>query len=244
MRIKNQRKKIYLSKQLYLITFIISVIIVTFFLFFTFNKKVSPKLSHVAKLEFSKIINAISSNYQTIKNIPLDDLFIVNLNNKNEILTVDYKMEEIYKISNEVTKEFLENINKASQNEYSMYLKNNLNYHQNNTVLLMLPMGIVSDYVFLNNLGPRLPIVFHFVNTVFTNVKTKMTNYGINNALVEIYLEVNLKYELITPVDYQNQSLDFNILLGAKIINGTVPNWYSGEMITKSSSIKNEFYMI
>ena len=71
-----------------------------------------------------------------------------------------------------------------------------------------------------------------------------MTNYGINNALVEIYLEVSLKYDLITPVQMQSQSLDFNVLLGAKIINGTVPNWYGNELITQSSSIKNDFYMI
>ena len=244
MKVKSKRKKSYLSLKMQVSIFIIGVVTITAFLFITFNKKVSPKLSHVANLEFAKVINATASNYQTILNIPLDDLFVVNLNDKNEILTVDYKMEEIYKISNEVTKELLNNINKAEQNEYSMYLKNDLNYHQNNTVLLMLPMGIVSNYVFLNNLGPRLPVVFHFVNSVFTNVKTKMTNYGINNALVEIYLEVSLKYELITPVDFQNQNLDFTIMLGAKIINGTVPNWYGNELITKSSSIKNDFYKV
>ena len=214
------------------------------FFFFTFNKKVSPKLSHVANLEFTKVIQSIASNYESILDVPLDNLFVVNLNQKNEILTVDYKMEEIYKISKEVTNTLLTNINNASQNEYSRYLKNDLNYHQNNTILLMMPMGIVSNYVFLNNLGPRLPVVFHFVNSVFTNVKTKMTNYGINNALVEIYLEVSLKYELITPVDFQNQNLDFTIMLGAKIINGTVPNWYGNELITKSSSIKNDFYKV
>ncbi len=242
MKIKSKRK--YLSIKIQISIFIIGVFIITAFLFITFNKKISPKLSHIANLEFAKVINATASNYQTILNAPLDDLLIVNLNNKNEILTVDYKMEEIYKISNEVTKELLNSINQANQNEYSMYLKNNLNYQKNNTVLLMLPIGIVSNYVFLNNLGPRLPIIFHFINSVFTNVKTKMTNYGINNALVEIYLEVTLKYELITPVDFQTQNLDFTIMLGAKIINGTVPNWYGNELITKSSSIKNDFYMV
>lgn len=224
--------------------FIISVSSLTMFLFLAFNKKVSPKLSHVANLEFTKVIQSIASNYESILDVPLDNLFVVNLNQKNEILTVDYKMEEIYKISKEVTNTLLTNINNASQNEYSRYLKNDLNYHQNNTILLMMPMGIVSNYVFLNNLGPRLPVVFHFVNSVFTNVKTKMTNYGINNALVEIYLEVSLNYELITPVEFQNQNLNFTIMLGAKIINGTVPNWYGNELITNSSSIKNDFLMI
>ena len=218
--------------------FIMGVIITTCLLFLSFNRIISPKLSYIANLEFTKVVNQVSSSYQNLPNFSLDDLLIVTLNDKNEILTVDYQMQEIYQISNEVTKEIMENINKSSSSPYLT------DYHQDNTVLLMMPMGIVSDYVFLNNLGPRIPVVFHFVNSVFTNVKTKMTNYGINNALVEIYLEVSLKYDLITPVQMQSQSLDFNVLLGAKIINGTVPNWYGNELITQSSSIKNDFYMI
>ncbi len=218
--------------------FIMGVIITTCLLFLSFNRIISPKLSYIANLEFTKVVNQVSSSYQNLPNFSLDDLLIVTLNDKNEILTVDYQMQKIYQISNEVTKEIMENINKSSSSPYLT------DYHQDNTVLLMMPMGIVSDYVFLNNLGPRIPVVFHFVNSVFTNVKTKMTNYGINNALVEIYLEVSLKYDLITPVQMQSQSLDFNVLLGAKIINGTVPNWYGNELITQSSSIKNDFYMI
>ena len=218
--------------------FIMGVIIITCILFLSFNRIISPKLSYIANLEFTKVVNQVSSSYQNLPNFSLDDLLIVTLNDKNEILTVDYQMQKIYQISNEVTKEIMENINKSSSSPYLT------DYHQDNTVLLMMPMGIVSDYVFLNNLGPRIPVVFHFVNSVFTNVKTKMTNYGINNALVEIYLEVSLKYDLITPVQMQSQSLDFNVLLGAKIINGTVPNWYGNELITQSSSIKNDFYMI
>ena len=237
------RKKInYFKIEIFL--FILGVIIITCFLFFTFNKKASPKLSHVANLEFTKVINKIASDYHSLLDIPFDNLFTVTLNDKKEILTVDYKMEEIYEIANKITNELLESINNASQNEYSNYLKNDLNYHQNNTVLLMLPIGMVSNYVFLNNLGPRLPIIFHFVNSVFTNVKTKMTNYGINNALVEIYLEVSLNYELITPVNFENKNINFNIMLGSKIINGTVPNWYGNELITQSSSVKNDFYML
>lgn len=242
MKVKKRKKINYLKFNVFM--FFIGVVAITSILFFAFNKKVSPKLSHVANLEFIKIINAVASNYQTLLNVPLDNLLKVTLNDKNEILTVDYEMKEIYQISNEVTNELLNNINNTSENNYSMYLKKDLDYPKNNTVLLMMPLGIVSDFIFLNNLGPRLPIIFHFVNSIFTNVKTKMTNYGINNALVEIYLEVSLNYEIITPVDFQNQNLNFNIMLGAKIINGTVPNWYGNELITQSSSIINNFSII
>ena len=91
------RKKInYFKIEIFL--FILGVIIITCFLFFTFNKKASPKLSHVANLEFTKVINKIASDYHSLLDIPFDNLFTVTLNDKKEILTVDYKMEEIYEI--------------------------------------------------------------------------------------------------------------------------------------------------
>ena len=143
MRIR--RKVNYVKVEIGL--FIMGVIITTCLLFLSFNRIISPKLSYIANLEFTKVVNQVSSSYQNLPNFSLDDLLIVTLNDKNEILTVDYQMQKIYQISNEVTKEIMENINKSSSSPYLT------DYHQDNTVLIMMPMGIVSDYVFLNNFG-------------------------------------------------------------------------------------------
>jgi len=38
----------------------------------------------------------------------------------------------------------------------------------------------------LSNLGPKIPVKFDLVGEVIINIETKITNYGINNAMMEI----------------------------------------------------------
>ena len=45
-----------------------------------------------------------------------------------------------------------------------------------------MPMFINSKDMFLSNLGPSIYVPINFVGSVLTNIKTKITDYGINNA--------------------------------------------------------------
>ncbi len=205
-------------------------------LFIFFNLKVSPKLSHVANLRFNVLLKNIASNYEGLKDINYDSLFKVTLNDKKEILMVDYDMQEIYKLSNVITTDIMKNISNLNEGYVS--------YPNYNTVLLMLPLGVMFDAVFLNELGPNIPILFRFVTAAFTNVKTRLTNYGINNALAQIYLDVSFSYDILTPVGMESEELSFTILLGSKIITGVVPYWYGREMISESALVREDFLMV
>ena len=68
-----------------------------------------------------------------------------------------------------------------------------------------------------------------------TKVNTNIKNYGINNALIEITLEIKVKEEVILPINTEEIIVTQSIPLAMKIIEGTVPNYYSGE-INKSST--------
>ncbi len=243
---KRIRSRKYITKKTYFSIFLVFIVLVTFIFYFLFNLAVSPKLVHIANLKLDDKIKEIASNYEIYNslNSSFDNLFIVTLNDKKEILTLDYQMEEIYKMSKVVTDNLFDTIYKIGIDDASFYLNKKIDMKQQDSIILMLPIGIVSNFVFLNNLGPRIPVIIHFINSVFTNVQTRLTNYGINNALLEVYLDVSLKYEIITPVLNEEKNLDFTILLGAKVIQGTVPEWYGNEMITKSSCVKNEYFMI
>ena len=229
------------NKGLVISVFVIGTLILTSLFFQIFNKKVTPKLVMVAKYEFSKMVNTIASS-QDVLNLfadKTDNLLKISKNSKGEILTVDYQMQDIYKLSNQITKELLREVLDENRSNLSPYLANNQKYNHQDTLLFMLPMGIASDYIFLNNLGPKLPVVIHFIDSVYTNVQTKITNYGINNALVELYLDITLKYDLITPVVGEGESLNYTMLIDARIIEGRVPEWFGDEMITNSSDILN-----
>ena len=173
-----------------------------------------------------KKVNKVASDNSIIKNsgTSLNDLISVVLNDKGEILTVDYNMDKVYDVSQIITDSLITDMAESSLN-------------QNTSFVLMLPFGTISNSVFLTNLGPKIPVLINLVDSVFTNVKTKLTNYGINNALVEVFMEISLKYEIITPVIKEEHKLDYTMLLDAKIIQGTVPDWYGSSIVMKSMGI-------
>ena len=80
-------------------------------------------------------------------------------------------------------------------------------------------------------------ILINFVGSVLTNIKTKITDYGINNALVEIYVTVVLQTDLISPVVEKENKIDYDVLIASAVINGRVPEIYGGLIQSKSNSL-------
>jgi len=106
---------------------------------------------------------------------------------------------------------------------YDKYLENG-----KDGLLLNVPIFLGSNNIFLNNLGPKIPIIINFNGSLLTNIKTKVTNYGLNNALLEIYITVEIEKLIITPVVKDKEKFYYDILIGAVVVNGTVPNFYGG----------------
>ena len=65
------------------------------------------------------------------------------------------------------------------------------------------------------------------MNSVFTNVQTRITDYGINNAMLEIYLHVTISYEVVLPVTTKEEEKSYEFLLDTQLIQGEVPDWYN-----------------
>lgn len=235
-----RKKHWHISVKNQVILIILLIFLITGLFFVIFNSKVTPRLTHVGELEFQKVVDRIASDYGIMQEFqtPIENLLKITKNNKGEILTVDYQMSQIYAMSHLITDYLNKSVESIEEGNLPIDFLNDELKKGNNGILLMMPLGVVSDYLFLSNLGPRIPVLVRFIDSVYTNVKTKLTNYGINNALIEVYLEVSISYELITPVLKEAKTLDYSILLNAKIIQGTVPNWYGTEMITKSNGVK------
>lgn len=57
--------------------------------------------------------------------------------------------------------------------------------------------------------------------------KTKVTNYGINSALIEVNLQIKIKEKVILPITTKEIEVISNTPIAIKLIQGTVPNYYS-----------------
>ena len=70
-----------------------------------------------------------------------------------------------------------------------------------------------------------------------TNLKTNVSSYGLNNSLAQIYVEINITENIITPVNSNQVNLNYEILLDSKLVSGRVPSYYGNNLITKESAI-------
>jgi len=106
---------------------------------------------------------------------------------------------------------------------FDKYLSNN-----QNGLVLNIPVFLGSSNIFLNNIGPRIPVLINFNETLLTNIRTKVTNYGFNNALLEVYITVEMQKLIITPLKKEGEKFYYEILVGALVVHGNVPEFYGG----------------
>lgn len=212
---------------------IIIMILISFLIIQYINKQISPKLTHYASLEIRKLSNLIitkSLKTESLEKLNITDLFLITKNEKNEILTVDVNTVTLNKIILESTVNIQENLKQLEHGKI-----NNNNEENKNGVILKIPLGQIYNNFLLNNLGPKIPVKLKILGDMETKVNTNIKNYGINNALIEITLEIKVKEEVILPINTEEIIVTQSIPLAMKIIEGTVPNYYSGE-INKSST--------
>lgn len=188
------------------------------------NKKISPKLTNYAELEIRKISNLIitkSITKESLEKININDIFIINKNNNNEILTVDLDTIKINNLIREATINIEENLKQlelGNINEYNELKKG---------VVLEIPLGQIYNNFLLNNRGPKIPVKLKIIGDMEMETKTKVTNYGINSALIEISLETRIKEKVILPITSKEIEVIQSTPIAIKLVQGTVPNYYS-----------------
>ncbi len=238
IKLKNNKKKNTMIK---MIIVFFCALIMALLLFNNYAKNSSEKITLIVNEKIDKIL------YQFFNELITDDIInkenINNIleftkNSRGEILTVNYDLEKTYKILTDISKVLKKGIDdlengKINISSYDQYLKSG-----KYGLIFQVPLFISSSNIFINNLGPKIPIGINFNENLLTNIKTKVKSYGFNNALLEIYVVVEMQKTLITPVKKDNDKLSYDILIGALVINGSVPSIY-GTDYEKSSSIFN-----
>lgn len=177
------------------------------------NKELSPKLVHYAELETRKLSGLVITEAikaEDIEKINMNEMFIITRNEKNEILTVDLNTVILNKMIIKSTTTIQEKLKEIEKG-----------------IILKIPLGEIYNNFLLNNLGPKIPVKLKILGDMENKINTNIKNYGINNALIEITLEITVKEEVILPITTKEIEVKQTIPIIVKIITGTVPNFYS-----------------
>ena len=230
------RKNYRISRIIILI--IILIFFFTYTLYSIYNKKITPKIIDVAEMKLQKFTESILSNnigYDILNDEIIKDILVINKNNNGEILYVDYNLDQAYLVLDIVTKKLDSLINDLENGQVENLDDANIE-NSKYGLIMKIPMFIASHYALMANMGPTIYLKINFTGSILTNIKSKITNYGMNNALVELYVTIKINEELMAPVVNKTLNIEYDVLIASQVINGRIPEYYGG-LITGTSNI-------
>ncbi len=230
--------------QKYTILKIISIVfffafILSLLLYLWWGKMVSQNISLFIEEKTNKVVYQFFTDLITDKVINkknINNILNVVKDKEDNILAVNYDLEKTYALLTEISvllKDSLIDLEKGTIDvqTYDEYLKSSPY-----GLILNVPIFLNSPNIFLNNLGPKIPVKININENLLTNVKTKVTDYGLNNALLEVYITVEMDKLNITPLVKETKKFHYDILVSSLVVNGRVPEFY-GDTFEASSNI-------
>lgn len=230
------------SKNIIVLT-IIGLIISLILVFSFISKKVTPVILNYAEIEVKKIASVIINsaiNKEVSKSIDLDKLFFISKDSDGKINTIDFNPIEVNQILVNISELIQNNLKKLETGDISLldlpsssYLSSDLS----SGIIFEIPSGVIFDNAFFNNLGPKIPVRLNLVGDIVSEITTNVKNYGINNALIEIRVNLKLTEQVILPIATNKIEIEVSVPLALKIIQGTVPNYYLNGLGSNSSVV-------
>ena len=92
-------------------------------------------------------------------------------------------------------------------------------------------MGVIFHNTVLNGVGPKIPISLKMIGNVTSGIKTDVKEYGINNSLITISVNIQVELMVLLPFSSDFVSVSNTVPIAIKLVQGKVPEFYGGNLI-------------
>lgn len=219
-------KKIYII--MFNVLFVSSVIY-----FYILSTKLTPNIIKYSNNKMKRLGIEVLRNVglkEVNSLIKTNELYVINKNNKGEIESIDFNTallnEALLKVAQNSRKRLKEiELEQNFPEEFYIKTKNN---KLKKGIIFEVPLGLASNNVFFNSFGPKIPIRVNYLGNVSLDVKSRVTNYGINNALVEIYIYIEVIQEVVIPFQTKEEVLSSEIPIIIQVVKGNNSSYING----------------
>ena len=122
----------------------------------------------------------------------------------------------------------LENGILDEKNMHLLELKNEDIQYLNSGIIYKIPFSSIFGNSLIGGLGFDIPIRYRFIGEISHQIDSMVEEYGINNALLKIELQVNVKTRILVPLITKEKEITTNVPLLVKAIQGKIPDYYLG----------------
>ena len=225
------------KKRLFTISLYILLVafIAASFVIYYFNKLLSPALIRSASSNVERITSVVVSNcvrkYLSSDGVNLQLVEIIR-NEDDKIELIRYNTSNVNKISMDISDLVLEDINYMVLGEFekiNFVLPNVTEQYYteiSDGIVLGISIGNIFNNNFLASVGPKIPLKLNLISNIEVEVKNSITEYGMNNALMEVYIEIKVTPVIVMPFLSKEIVVVEKIPLVTELIQGEIPDSY------------------
>lgn len=217
---------------LFLMSFVLTLVLFLYFL----NSRLMPIYLDYAEVQTRKIASHVVSkaiNTRTSSVLDINEIIEDLPTESDYMLTTKFNTEIINQVRAETTTLVKEHLEMAEKGDLSQLPDlDNVEYdvdeiQKGDGIVFLVPIAQALNLPLLGNLGPKVPIRFHIIGNVASDVSTKITEFGINNALVEISINFKVNVQIIVPFASKTTTVEQSIPVAIGLTRSQVPNIYT-----------------
>lgn len=182
-------------------------------LFFIAERRLQPTLMLIAQAKAEQIAKLAISDAVTKRisqqGVDFNQIVIMEKDNEGTINAVNFNFKEYSRIVGETTSR----------------IQNRLKEFEEEHTQTSIPLGVATKNVFLEHIGPDIPISFVPIGAVKTRLETRMKQAGINMVLVTVYINVEVNLRIIIPFATEQHLVTTTIPITEALIVGKVPQY-------------------
>ncbi|WP_431030531.1 sporulation protein YunB [Lysinibacillus sp. LZ02] len=239
-----RRKKASAKLTMLFVSLVVMVIMSLYYL----NSRIMPTYLQYAAVQTDKVASYVVSkaiNSRTSSVLDVNDIIVDLPPGTSDMITTKFNTDIINQVRAETTALVKEYLKQAENGDLShLPSLENVEYdvgrmEAGDGIVFFVPMGQALNLPLLGNLGPTIPIRFHIIGNVHSDVRSTIREFGINNAYVEVSIHLEVNVQIIIPFASKSTTVEQHIPVAIGLIRGTVPHIYTdgGEGVQPSLEV-------
>ena len=207
---------------------LILIILLSFTILKLITKNISPIMMEYSKSKVKRLASLVINKGVTddvLNIINTQELFIVDKSNNEEIITITLDPLMVNRIESSATDKVESILSLLEKNDQELLAKYNIN-----SEYFVIPSGMVFNSGLMANVGPLIPIKMKLIGNVKSEVITSLKEYGINNSLITVSVNITVELKVILPLTIDSVSITNSVPVAIKLIQGKVPNYYGSSL--------------
>ena len=164
----------------------------------------TPRIENIASKEINQFIQILINHTSFTQKIDTHKLY------KKENNSISFQMNYI----NDIASNYIHNLEETllkleegsyQENNHSPYNKKLLKINQQKGIVARIPIGSLTNNIFLQDRGPSFSIKYKTLSLTSSNINKKIKNYGINHLAISIDLNVTIVLQTYYHLPLEDQ---------------------------------------